>query len=221
MSTLVSFLSDPAIATLATRYTTPALVSQITGGEVLAQEVQDQWIDWAEQEIDRRTNDTFQAQNFTDELDGNGLDTIFTFRFPIIEIFEVSMDGKVIDPSKYAVNNRTGSIRLKEALFFPGVQNIFVPPIMVNVPYMANVFRPGVRNIVVSGIYGYRTVPPLIQKIATLIVAKTAYSAKKGALVDNESIGRHFTQTRTFKKLNDELDRAWKAWGQRFPIDFV
>jgi len=221
MSTLSSLLSDPLIATIATRYTTAALVSQVTGGEVLPEEVEDQWIDWAEQEIDRRTNDCFQAQNFTDLLDGNGLDTIFTRCFPVLEIFQVSIDDKVLDPSKYVVNFRTGSIRLKDSLFFPGVQNVFVPPITVNMPYVANVFRPGVQNVVVSGIYGYRTVPPLIQKIATLIVAKTALSGKSGALVDNESIGRHFTQTRTFKKLNDELDRAWKAWGQRFPIDFV
>ena len=60
----------------------------------------------------------------------------------------------------------------------------------------------------------------MIQKIATLLVAKTVLSAKNGPLVDNESIG-DFTQTRTFKKLNDELDRAGGAWGKRFPIDFA
>jgi hypothetical protein len=183
--------------------------------------VEYQWIDWAEEEIDRRTNDSFQAQDFADVVDGNGLDTIFTRRFPLIEIFQVIVDCKVLDPSKYVVNLRTGSIRLKDNQFMPGVQTLFVPPISVGIPYSPNVFKPGVANITISGIYGYRVVPPLIQKIATLIVAKTAYSAKKGAMVDNESIGRHFTQTRTFKKLNDELDRAWAAWGQRFPIDFV
>ena len=221
MSTLASLLSDPLVTTIATRYTTPTLVSQVTGGEVLPEEVEDQWIDWAEQEIDRRTNDSFQAQNFTDAVDGNGLDTIFTRCFPLIEIFQVVVDCKVLDPSKYVVNLRTGSIRLKDNQFMPGVQTLFVPPISVGIPYSPNVFKAGVANITISGIYGYRTVPPLIQKIASLIVAKTALSGKSGALVDNESIGRHFTQTRTFKKLNDELDRAWKAWGQRFPIDFV
>jgi hypothetical protein len=63
-------------------------------------------------------------------------------------------------------------------------------------------------------------VPPLIEKIATLIVAKTALSAKNGGLVDSESIG-DFSQSRSFRKLNDELDRAWEAWGSRAPIDFA
>ena len=73
--------------------------------------------------------------------------------------------------------------------------------------------------MVVTGIHGYRQVPPLIQKIATLLVAKTALEAKFGPLVDHESIG-DFSQTRSFKKLNDELDRAWDALGRTFPIDF-
>src|ERR1700682_2689912 len=109
MSTLASLLSEPLVTTIATRYTTSTWVSQVTGGEVLAAEVEDQWIDWAEEEIDRRTNDSFQAQDFADVVDGNGLDTIFTRRFPLIEIFQVIVDCKVLDPSKYVVNLRTGS----------------------------------------------------------------------------------------------------------------
>jgi len=48
-------------------------------------------------------------------------------------------------------------------------------------------------------------------------VAKTVLSARFGPLVDNEHIG-DFSQTRTFKKLNDELDRAWDALGRNFRI---
>jgi len=53
-----------------------------------------------------------------------------------------------------------------------------------------------------------------------LIAAKTALAAKNGALVDSESIG-DFSQNRSFKKLNDELDRAWSAWGVRAGVDFA
>jgi hypothetical protein len=82
------------------------------------------------------------------------------------------------------------------------------------------IFPQGIQNVTVAGTYGYESLPPLIEKIATLIVAKTALSAKNGSLVDSESIG-DFSQSRSFKKLNDELDRAWEAWGSRAPIDFA
>jgi hypothetical protein len=48
-------------------------------------------------------------------------------------------------------------------------------------------------------------------------VTKTALSAKFMPLADNDNIG-DFSQTRSFKKLNDELDRAWAALGKRFRI---
>ena len=169
----------------------------MSGGEVRPEEVRADWLEWAREEIDRRTGATWQSMNFVDELDGNGLDTVFTRSYPLIEIFDVRVEGKILPASRYAVNKRTGSIRLKEGAF-----------------------PDGLRNIVVTGIHGYRQVPPLIQKIATLMVAKTALQSKKGALVDHETIG-DFNQTRSFKKLNDELDRAWDALGRNFPIDFI
>lgn len=169
----------------------------MTGGEVRPEEVRADWMEWAREEIDRRTGATWQSLNFVDELDGNGLDTVFTKSYPLIEIFDVRLEGQILSSSLYAVNKRTGSIRLKES-----------------------VFPEGIRNILVTGIHGYRQVPPLIQKIATLLVAKTALEAKKGPLVDHETIG-DFNQSRSFKKLNDELDRAWEALGQHFPIDFI
>jgi Tfp pilus assembly protein PilN len=63
-------------------------------------------------------------------------------------------------------------------------------------------------------------VPVALMLGVVVVVAKTALSAKNGALVDSESIG-DFSQNRSFKKLNDELDRAWEAWGTRAGIDFA
>lgn len=199
MSILVSPLSTAVTAVVSPpdALTTPQLVSEITDGEVLASDVQVDWIDQATEEVERRTGMRFLTTDFTDVLHGNGLRTIFTRRFPLIEVSSVQVDGQEIDPSVYFVNTRTGSITLRNGTF-----------------------EEDLGNVEVVGKAGYKPIPALIQKIATLIVAKTALSAKNGPLVDNESIG-NFTQTRTFKKLNDELDRAWEAWGRRFPIDFV
>ena len=169
----------------------------MAGGEVKPEEIRADWLEWAREEIDRRTGTTWQSLNFVDELDGNGLDTVFTRVYPLIEIFDVRVEGEVLPASMYAVNKRTGSIRLREG-----------------------VFPDGLGNVVVAGIHGFRQVPPLIQKIATLLVAKTALEAKKGPFVDHEAIG-DFNQTRSFKKLNDELDRAWEALGESFPISFI
>lgn len=197
MSLVVSKLAGPTVVTVTFAYTTNTLVSAATGGEVEQGEVRGEWIQEAMEEIDRKTGMCFRPMNFNEDMDGNGLTRIFARCFPVLDITQVVVDGDILPPSVYAINKRTGSVTLKRGIF-----------------------PEGIRNITLTGIYGYQEVPPLIEKIATLIVAKTALSAKNGPLVDSESIG-DFTQTRTFKKLNDELDRAWAAWGQRFPMDFV
>lgn len=196
MGALTSVLSK-AVTSQIPSYTTPLLVSKATGEEILEEEVVSEWIQQSREEIDRRTGMSFLSVIFAEELDGNGLAVIFTRRFPILEITKVELDGVEVQPEAYRVNLRTGSVTLKDA-----------------------VFPEGLKNITLTGVYGYKQVPPLVQKIATLLAAKTALSAKNGPLVDNESIG-DFTQTRTFKKLNDELDRAWESLGRKFPIDFV
>lgn len=196
MGALTSVLSK-AVTSQIPSYTTPFLVSKATGEEILEAEVLSEWILQAREEIDRKSGMCFLPLIFTEELDGNGLAAIFTRRFPVIEISKVELDGVELSPSAYRINLRTGSVTLRDSAF-----------------------PEGIKNVTVTGIYGYRQVPPLVQKVATLLVAKTALSAKNGPLVDNESIG-DFTQTRTFKKLNDELDRAWESLGNKFPIDFV
>lgn len=197
MSLLVSQLSEPVSATVRVYYTFPSLVSQAAGGEVRPEEVASEWLDWVIAEIDRKTGTTFRALSFVDELDGTGSDYVFTRKFPLIQIDRVEVDGVQVPSSLYKANLRTGKITL-----------------------LNGDFSEGIGNVVVIGVYGYPEVPALIRKIATLLVAKTALSAKNGPLVDNENIG-DFSQTRTFKKLNDELDRAWEAWGTRFPINLI
>lgn len=194
MPALASLLSHAVMATAPAAYTTPALVSAMTGKEVAPEEVLPEWIDAASEEIDRRTGMCFRARQFENVLDGDGSDTVFLDCFPILELHSLEIDSVVADSKDYVLNKRTGVIKLKTR-FFPE----------------------GSGNIVAKGIEGYDKVPALVQKIATLITAKTALSAKHGPLVDNENIG-DFSQTRTFKKLNDELDRAWEALGQRFRI---
>jgi hypothetical protein len=197
MTILVSVLSATVTATATFSYTNADLVSAVTDGEVQPFEVRPEWIQEAMEEIDRKCGMCFRPANFQDKVDGNSLIRVFTRCFPLLEVSRVEVDGTDIAPSSYVVNKRTGSVTLK-----------------------SGVFEEGFQNVVIEGVYGYNKVPPLIEKIATLIVAKTSLSSKNGALVDSESIG-DFSQNRSFKKLNDELDRAWEAWGTRAGIDFA
>ncbi len=197
MTAVVSLLSPSIAATAVLAYTNPILVSAMTDGDVRADEVRSEWIEEAMQEIDRRSGMCFRPNDFVDKADGNGLVRIFTRCFPVLAIASVEVDGSMLAASTYVVNKRTGSITLKGGYFPEGYQ-----------------------NVVIEGTSGYLSTPPLIEKIATLIVAKTALSAKNGALIDSESVG-DFSQNRSFKKLNDELDRAWEAWGVRAGLDFA
>ncbi|OGS32979.1 MAG: hypothetical protein A2218_10355 [Elusimicrobia bacterium RIFOXYA2_FULL_53_38] len=194
MASLSSLLSQQVIEVSPTLYTTPAAVSAMTGGEVSPNDVLADWIDEASEEIDQRSGMCFRARQFVNTLDGDNSAVIFLDCFPVLEIHAVQLDDTFIRPESYTLNSKTGTIKLKG----------MVAPV-------------GTGNITVRGVHGYSKVPPLVHKLATLIVAKTALSARFNPFVDNESIG-DFSQTRSFKKLNDELDRAWSALGKRFRI---
>lgn len=194
MATLSSVLSRPIVGVAPTSYTTAALVSAFLNGEATPDQILAEWLAQAVQEIDLRTGMCFTAKEFESWLDGDGTSKIFLDTYPVLEIFSVELDGWPVPASAYKVNKRTGVITLLDDL----------------TPY-------GTANVMVRGIRGHRIVPPIVQKIATLIVAKTVLSSRYGPLIDNEHIG-DFSQTRTFKKLNDELDRAWEALGRNFRI---
>lgn len=194
MARLSSTLSRSVLAVVSGFYTTKELVSKMTGGEIKADEILDEWIESACEEIDKKTGMSFRKKEFINIIDGDGTDTIFLDCFPIIEIHSLEINNTVIGSDYYYLNKKTGVIKLK-----------------------TNIFTEGKGNIIVKGIEGHLKVPALIKKIATLIAAKTALSAKFSPLVDSENIG-NYSQTRSFKKLNDELDRCWQELGQKFRV---
>lgn len=191
-------IQPPLIVVTQTAYTTQLLVSQSSGGEILVGDVVPEWIAWASEEIDRRTGLCFGAKDRVDFLDGNGLDTIFTDCYPVKEILNMVVDAAPFPKTKCVTNYRTGAFKLEGGRVWPT----------------------GLQNVVIDYIHGYEVIPPIVQKIATLLVLKTAYRAKCGSLADSESLG-DFSQVRSFRKLNDELDRAWEALGKKFPISLV
>lgn len=203
MATLVSTifapatLLPPAVATVPLGYTSALLVSKATGGEVSPADVLPEWIAQAAHEIDLSSGMCFTTRNAREVLDGNDMAVLFLRCFPVAELLGVAIYGQELDLDDIILNPRTGSLRR-----------------------CWGVWPEGCQNIEVEYIHGARVVPPIVQKLATLLAAKTALSAKNGALIDSERIG-DYSHTSSFKKLNDELDRAWAALGRRFPIDFI
>ena len=204
MGALLSGLSAITTGTPPIRYTTPFLVSRRTDGLVREQDVLAEWISEAREEIDKHTGLCFATTRQTDLLDGDGSDIAFLACFPVLEVLGIWIDAELFEQPdggrlrKVKLNKRTGSLTRIDDRPWPE----------------------GYENIEVRYIYGYRAVPPLVQKVATLIVAKTALIAKQGPLEESERIG-NWSANYSLKKLNDELDRAWAALGKRRPLYFA
>lgn len=217
MATIVSVL-PPVTAVIGVptfQFTTPEVVSAYTGGFVQPSEVQPEWITEAMQEVERQSGFSVENAEFTDVLDGDGSGTVFLHYFPIIEIQSITIRDQLVPPDHYIVTPETGVIRFKNSLFhswlFP-----YSPFYYFNAFSLRQQDR-GISNIVVKGIRGFSTVPPLVQKICTLLVAKTALQAKAGPTIERFQIGS-FSQRYDFQRINDELDRAWKSLGKRRPM---
>jgi len=202
MAHLVSQLSTgPTVTLLPLVYTTAMLVSEATDGEILEADVMPEWIQAARDEVDRRSGLSFHLEEFTDQLDGGGLDTLFVRKFPVLEVNEIKIDGVVFDAlplTRTVFNPRTGALRRKDL----------------------EVWQDGLQNITVRYHAGSLIIPPLVTRIATLLVVKTALNAKHGADVDSTRVG-NFSESRSYAKLNDELDRAWSALGTRRELHFA
>ncbi|MHB2025127.1 MAG: hypothetical protein ACYCPQ_00605 [Elusimicrobiota bacterium] len=218
MATIVSVL-PPTTAILGVpifQFTSPASVSAYTGGALQPSEILPEWIADAMQEVERQSGFCIQPREFTEVLDSDGSGSIFPHCFPIIEVQSVVISGHLIPPDHYAVYKDLGLIRLKHGVLQHWWLFPFMPFYYYNAYYDWEQRR-GVQNIVVQGIAGYASIPPLVHKLVTLIAAKTALQSKFGPLVKQEYLGS-FRQIRDFDKIDDELDRAWKSFGKRRPI---
>ena len=217
MATIVSVL-PPVTAVIGVPtflFTTPDLISAYTGGAIQPSDIRQEWITEAMQEVERTSGFSIEVAEFTDVLDGDGSGAVFLHYFPIIEIQSVMIRNHLVLPEHYVVTPETGVIRFKHGLFhswlFP------YPPFYYFDSFSTRQQDRGIGNIVVKGIRGFSTVPPLVQKICTLLAAKTALQTKAGPMIERFQIGS-FTQRYDFQRINDELDRAWKALGKRRPM---
>jgi len=150
-----------------TYYTTAQKVSDYTKGKIAVSDVKTEWLTWADDYIDRYTGLKFGADiSFTDKLDGNDLDWIFTKHFPLLSITTLKVGGTEVDSANFKWYP-TGKIVLLYSTFVENYQNVEV-----------------------TGTYGYAAIPKLVEQIATMLTAGTALAAKEANMnVKSKRIG--------------------------------
>jgi hypothetical protein len=148
-----------------TYYTTAQKVSDYTKGKIAVGDVKSEWLNWADDYIDRYTGLKFGADiSFTDLLDGNDLEWIFTKHFPLLSITILKVGGTEVDSANFKWYP-TGKVVL-----------------------LYSTFDENSQNVEVKGTYGFATVPGIVEQIATMLTAGVCYAAKDGFSPDLKSI---------------------------------
>jgi len=157
-------------------YTTKTIVESLTG--IAQANIRDEWLLWADSEIEEKTGEDYSpATASTQYIDGPGGPTLILPVYPIISVTKIVCDGIQVDVNSFAIYKEEGLIKVKEGL---------------NLDYLGldEVFAKGTQNIEVTGIFGYSSVPKLVEELATLIVMRIM--GEKGLInigLKSESIG--------------------------------
>jgi len=158
--------------------------------------IQQEWLDWADAEIDKETQCKFGvSSSSTLKLDGNGLDCLYIPEGPIIEITQIVIkDGTTTytynsdDISNYfAIYNNESIIQFKEDVTTGDI----------------NTFPKGQQNIEITGKFGYSYIPDLVEELATLLVIRIMLLRYPQLQVDSERIGDYSV---SYKKNGFDLD---------------
>lgn len=148
-------------------YTTAQKVSDYTKGKIAVGDVKTEWLSWADDYIDRYTGLSFSNANaFTDKLDGNDLEWIFTKHFPLLSITSLKIGGTAVETANFKWYS-TGRIVL-----------------------LYSTFTANYQNVEVIGTHGFTSVPGIVEQIATMLTAGTALAAKEANMnVKSKRIG--------------------------------
>lgn len=170
-------------------YTTAQKVSDFTEGEVVVAEVKSEWIAWAKNFIDRASGLDFDPSIAeTDELDGDGTDTLFTKKHPLLTVSSLKINDTPVDAADFVFYS-TGRVSLKRGIFTEDFQNV---------------------EIIYT--HGFAAVPGSVEGLATALVARTALRAKTGQIVDRAKIG-DFSHSVEGKALDKQIEAGMKAVG--------
>jgi len=158
---------------MATNYSTAQIVADFVCAEVA--EIKQIYLDWSDNQIERETGMKFSNANSADEYFdiGRAQYLIQLPHGPIQSLTAVTDNGVVLDVATDL------KVYLEDAQIAYSSDTESV--LFTNYRY----FSQGLRMVRVQWTYGYTTVPPVVQKLATLLTAKAYYLS----LLSRESKG--------------------------------
>ncbi len=168
-------------------YTNKYKVAELLGVE--ESDIKDDWLLWADAEVEARTGKVFREIAFEKKYDGSGNDELILDVFPIVSISKVEYltqytpteIWKTLDPAVYRLYAEEGILKL-------------VPATIVD--WDVTEFDEGVQNWKVTGKYGMSStvaVPKLVEFLATLFAAQQYQIHSTGASgsIVSERIGEY------------------------------
>lgn len=172
-------------------YTTKAKVAALSG--VTESDVQQDWLDWADDEIETATGESFfAAVSEVLKIDGPGGNTLMLPKYPILTITKIECDGvewtgaNITD--SFAIYEEEGMIKVREGINYDNVD-------------LDEVFAKGTQNIEITGTFGYASVPKLVEELASLIVIRIMREKGVGMTdeITEERIGDYSVRYRESK----------------------
>lgn len=177
-------------------YTTAQKVSDYTKGKIAVGDVKAEWLNWADDYINRYTGlNFFSANPFTDTLDGNDLEWIFTKHFPLLSVTSLKIGGTAVETANFKWYS-TGKIALLYATFEVDFQNVEV-----------------------IGTYGFVSVPGIVEQIATMLTAGICYAAKDGISPSIKSVRIGDYSATYFGIAESEIEKQLKVLGKRNSLE--
>jgi hypothetical protein len=185
-------------------YTTKTKVAYLLGVEESV--IQDEWLEWAEEELEERTQKVFREITVTNKrYDGTGSDELILDEYPITAITKIEYLYQYqptevwleLASTYYRLYTKNGIIKLTPDL--SGLTDI-------------DAFEEGVQNIRITYKYGYTVVPKIVELLATLLTAQKyqIYLDQVDGTISSERIGDYsvnFAVGNAEVKISDLIDK--------------
>lgn len=143
---------------------------------------------------------TLEVSPFTQTLNGTGKDYILTSHWPLLSITSLVVDSSLVAPSLYTIGEE--STLDSRMIYLTRASGL--------------VFPKGRRNVVVSGTFGYATMPAEIVQ-AVLEIAARAYQKRKRIDETSKQINGE-TVSYSVADLTDFAKRVVNNYTNRVPL---
>lgn len=178
-------------------------------------------IDRAEQLIENITRDYFYEKDFVVYRDGNGKDRIFLKFIPhVLDVTEIKLSGIELDDSYWTFD-------INSVYLDPEVAVGETAEMMLRASQYTKLFPKGMKNVKVTGTYGWSACPVAIKRAAILLCRyendETLFEAHSSGDLKSEKIGDYsYTIADGMSSKStigiDEIDKLLKNYIRKRPM---